>query len=181
MNHPKVFISYSHDSPPHDRQVFELAGRLRSDGIDCLIDQYEPAPASGWPNWMERRIREAEFILIVCTETYLRRFNDEEAPDKGLGVCWEANIIKNCLYGQKLDNHKFIPIFFSDTNRKYIPIELQGYSHYQVSSPDGYDELYRRLTNQPKVTIPELKELRSLPPLERQTDFFPGIPLHNLP
>jgi hypothetical protein len=39
----------------------------------------------------------------------------------------------------------------------------------------------RRLTNQLKVTIPELKELRSLPRLECQTDFFPGIPIHNLP
>jgi hypothetical protein len=46
MNHPQVFISYSHDSPQHDRQVFELAGQLRNEGIDCMIDQYELAPAS---------------------------------------------------------------------------------------------------------------------------------------
>jgi tetratricopeptide (TPR) repeat protein len=181
MNAPKVFISYSHDSPRHDRQVFELAGRLRSEGIDCIIDQYEPAPASGWPLWMEEQITVADYVLMVCTETYNKRVHRKDEPNKGFGVCWEANIIYNYLYIQKLENHKFIPILFSDTDKKHIPIVLQGYTHYLVSAPDGYDELYRRLTNQPKVTIPELKELRSLPPLERQTDFFPGIPIHNLP
>ena len=39
--HPKVFISYSHDSQEHKDRVLSLADRLRSDGIDCNIDQYE--------------------------------------------------------------------------------------------------------------------------------------------
>jgi hypothetical protein len=68
-----------------------------------MIDQYEPTPSSGWPRWMERQIREADFVLIVCTETYYRRVVGQEEPDKGLGVCWEANLIYNCLYRQKLE------------------------------------------------------------------------------
>jgi SEFIR domain len=46
---PKVFISYSHDSPEHEQRVLELAERLRADGINCTIDQYVVAPAEGWP------------------------------------------------------------------------------------------------------------------------------------
>ncbi|MEH2248567.1 SEFIR domain-containing protein [Nostoc sp.] len=38
---PKVFISYSHDSPEHKNQVLILANRLRTEGVDCNIDQYE--------------------------------------------------------------------------------------------------------------------------------------------
>jgi hypothetical protein len=37
---PRVFISYSHDSPEHAQQVLELAERLRKDGTDAQIDQY---------------------------------------------------------------------------------------------------------------------------------------------
>jgi hypothetical protein len=81
MNAPRVFISYSHDSPQHDRQVLGLVDRLRVEGIDCMIDQYEPAPSSGWPRWMERQIREADFVLMVCTETYYRRVVGQEEPD----------------------------------------------------------------------------------------------------
>ena len=49
-NPPKVFISYSHDSSEHKEQVLELSDRLRNDGIDCNIDQYEEfSPPEAWP------------------------------------------------------------------------------------------------------------------------------------
>lgn len=43
--HPRVFISYSHDSPEHADRVLVLADRLVGDGIDCILDQYEESPA----------------------------------------------------------------------------------------------------------------------------------------
>ena len=51
---PKVLISYSHDSPEHQKRVLRLANRLRADGIDCTIDQYVLVPEQGWPHWMEQ-------------------------------------------------------------------------------------------------------------------------------
>jgi hypothetical protein len=41
---PKVFISYSHDTAEHQERVLDLADRLRADGIDAEIDQYNAAP-----------------------------------------------------------------------------------------------------------------------------------------
>ena len=35
-----VFISYSHDSDEHRKQVLALSERLREDGIETLLDQY---------------------------------------------------------------------------------------------------------------------------------------------
>jgi hypothetical protein len=58
---PKVFISYSHDSPAHADRVLALADRLRADGIDRILDQYEPWPAQGSPRWMERQLAAADF------------------------------------------------------------------------------------------------------------------------
>jgi len=46
---PTVFVSYSHDSESHAARVLELAQRLRADGIDCWIDQFEQGPAEGFP------------------------------------------------------------------------------------------------------------------------------------
>ena len=51
---PKVFISYSHDSEAHEDRVLDLANRLREDGIDAEIDQYETSPPEGWPAWCKR-------------------------------------------------------------------------------------------------------------------------------
>ena len=32
---------------------------------------------------MEKKIRDAKFVLFVCTETYLRRVMKEETPGRG--------------------------------------------------------------------------------------------------
>src|SRR5216684_1600876 len=67
---PKVLLSYSHDSLEHENRVLSLADRLRAAGIDANIDQYESHPPEGWPLWMDRQIREADYVLLVCTEAY---------------------------------------------------------------------------------------------------------------
>ena len=63
---PTAFISYSHDSPEHQNCVLTLSNRLRSDGIDTILDQYlESPPSEGWPRWMDRLVRDADFVLSV--------------------------------------------------------------------------------------------------------------------
>ena len=89
----KVFISYSHDSPEHEERVLQLSNRLCNTGVDCNIDQYVESPPKGWSKWMFDQIDEAEFVLVVCTETYNKRFRGKDEPGKGRGVIWEGAII----------------------------------------------------------------------------------------
>ena len=89
----KVFISYSHDSQDHQDKVLELSNRLRSEGIDCILDQYEESPKEGWPRWMDKNIRIADYVLMICTDSYYKRVMGEEEDGVGLGVCWEGNLI----------------------------------------------------------------------------------------
>jgi hypothetical protein len=77
MEPKKVFISYSHDSPEHARRVLALSDRLREDGVDSHIDQYDVSPPEGWPRWMLKRVKWADFVLVVCTVTYNQRFTGE--------------------------------------------------------------------------------------------------------
>jgi TIR domain-containing protein len=94
-----LFTSYSHDSPEHEQHVLALSDRLRKDGIDANLDQYEQAPPDGWPFWMENQVRDSRFVLVVSSATYLRRVERREEPSKGHGVVWESNIIYNIKYG----------------------------------------------------------------------------------
>ncbi len=175
----KVFISYTHDSAEHMDRVLALSNRLRSEGIDCCIDQYQQSPAEGWPLWCERQVEKSDFVLVACTETYPRRFKGEEALGVGLGGTWEGHIITQELYNAQGKNSKFIPIIFFQEDAAHIPVILQGATRYAV--PDEYEPLYRRLTQQPLVTMPPLgsvkqmparAELPSLPELERRQDFL---------
>jgi SEFIR domain len=43
---PKVFISYSQDSPEHNDRVRELSNRLINEGIHCYIDQSDESIAN---------------------------------------------------------------------------------------------------------------------------------------
>jgi hypothetical protein len=121
---PKVLISYSHDSPEHAQRVLELANRLRADGIDCTIDQYLVVPEEGWPLWMERQIRDSNFVLIVCTETYYQRVMGKEGPGKGLGVRWEGDLIYQSIYHAGTTDTKFIPVLFEGGSPSHIPAPL---------------------------------------------------------
>jgi tetratricopeptide (TPR) repeat protein len=163
---PKVFISYSWDSEAHQNRVLDLANRLRRDGIDCNIDLYETSPQVGWPRWMSHQINKAQFVLVVCTETYQKRFTGQEELGKGKGVNWEGTIINQYLYDQ-IDNNKFSPVIFAPQDAPYIPVELRRIT-FHVLDEQGYERLYRQLTAQPLNKKPEIGSIRLLPPLEEK-------------
>ena len=158
----KVFISYSWDSEDHKDRVLALANTLRNPwGIETDIDQYVRAkppftPSQGWDLWMEKRIEWAEFVLIVCTETYQRRFRGDEEPGIGRGSTWEGTIIRQHLYNNQLVCTKFIPVVFSSQDLNHIPIIFNGNDKYILEDEKSFGELCYRLNNKPVVTMPEV-------------------------
>lgn len=160
---PKVLVSYSHDSPEHMARVLALSDRLRAEGIDSQVDQYETSPPEGWPRWTWNQVEWANFVLVACTATYNRRFRGQEEQGKGHGVNWEGVVITQDLYDAAARNTKFIPIVFSEEDAAYIPVILRGTTFYVVSTEEGYEALYRHVTNQPRTLKPGLGRLRPLP------------------
>lgn len=164
MRNPKIFISYSHDSIAHSKRVRLLADRLRGSSLDCMIDQYEQAPAAGWPRWMDAQVEEADFVLVVCTPAYYRKAMGQDPPGTGHGVIFESLLIVQDLYDAAMRNEKFIPVLFEDLDLKQILRPLRGYTRYRVDTQDGYESLLRHLTGQPRIVMPELGALPVLPP-----------------
>src|SRR6266487_4455743 len=163
MHPPIVFISYSHDSPEYADRVLALSDHLRTDGIDCILDQYEDSPPEGFPRWMDRQIRAADFVLMICTPTYYRRVMGEEEPGTGHGVAWESTLIYQYIYNAGTSNTRFIPVLLEGVYASDIPVPWQGVKHYRPATTDGYEDLYRRLTEQPLTPKPALGTRRTLP------------------
>jgi len=160
---PRVFISYSHDSPEHAQHVLELAERLRKDGVDAQLDQYVAGtPPEGWPRWMLNQLDWADFVLMVCTETYYRRFRGHEEPGKGKGADWEGNLITLETYDAKSTTTKFVPVLFDGQNERFIPEPLRGHTQYLLNSEENYTKLYAFLTGQAGATPGELGSLKAL-------------------
>lgn len=160
---PRVFISYSHDSDAHRRQVLELCELLRSKGVDAWVDQYleHDPPEIGWPDWCEQEITRAAFVLCVFTETYRRRYDRTEEPGTGLGVTWEGFVIRSAVYLNGARNRKFIPLLLGDAPETLLPDTLRVHGFYRY--PAAFGKLYSRLTRQ-AVAIPG-----ELGPIEKVT------------
>jgi hypothetical protein len=180
-NPTKVFISYSWDSEEHKEEVLRLANTLRNPwGIETDLDQYVRAkhpytPAQGWDIWMEKKIEWAEFALVVCTETYKRRFRGDEEPGIGRGVTWEGTIIRQTLYNEQLRDTKFIPVVFSAQDLDCVPIILNGHDKYIIEDAQSFKELCYRLRKEPTVTMPDVARAKLQPPPE------PKFLLHSEP
>jgi hypothetical protein len=169
---PTVFISYSHDSKEHQDRVLKLANKLRGEGIDCALDQYQDSPAEGWPKWMNRGVKKSDFVIVICTKTYYNRVMGDD--EKGMGIKWESTLIYQQLYNAGANNTKFIPIIFEDGEFENIPEPLQGATFYNVDDQDAFDKLYWRLRGV-KTEKPKLGKLRELPEKERKTLFISGF------
>jgi len=152
MNAKTLFISYSHDSEEHRERVLALSQRLRADGINTLLDQYvNGSPPQGWPRWMLDQVDAADNVLVVCTETYYRRFRGHEQPGKGKGADWEGALITQELYDSSSRTSKFVPVFFTAPFENWIPEPLRSRTYYALTSESDYLRLYDFLLDQAGV------------------------------
>ncbi|MDC0669742.1 SEFIR domain-containing protein [Nannocystis radixulma] len=162
MGSPRVLISYSHDSEHHRESVLQFAQQLRAWGIDAALDRFNPVPTEGWPRWMMAQVREADFVVLVCTRNYRGRFEGSFESGEGKGVAFEGLLAIQHLYEAHAINTKFIPVSFTGAEEDAIPLVLRPYVRYVL--PDQFEALYRHLTGQPEVVAAPLGPRRVLPP-----------------
>lgn len=150
---PKVFISYAWEDAFFSEKVLNFSNKLRKNGIDATIDQYEENPDMGWPIWMENQIESSDYVLVISTKTYLEKFKQVQ---NGKGVSWEISSIYQSLYNLKGHNNKFIPIVFSESEKEFVVKALQPYTIYNIEAQ--FDKLKNRLLGIPNVIKPPVIE-----------------------
>ncbi|WP_167597146.1 toll/interleukin-1 receptor domain-containing protein [Leeuwenhoekiella sp. ZYFB001] len=153
MSIPKVFVSYSHDSLDHKKWVNELATKMRNNGIDAILDQWDLMPGGDLPHFMETNLENSDYILMICSEVYVKKANE----GKG-GVGYEKMIITSNLL-QNIDQNKIIPII-RQSGTSVIPTFLKTklYLDFSKSSQFEYsfDELIRTVHNSPLLKKPKV-------------------------
>jgi TIR domain len=160
----KCVILYASEEANHSQKVelLKLADRLNSDGVDTEIDLYHDSPDEGWNVWMERMV-ESRTILVACTPLYRERFDLNDSSGAG-GVGYEARLVRERLKRNMGSNRDVIPVILEGTDRAFIPRILADVTFYQVSTDDGYEHLYARLTGRQIHRKPPLGAVRELHP-----------------
>lgn len=153
MSIPKVFISYSHDTLEHKKWILELATRMRNNGIDATIDQWELKPGDDLPHFMETHLASADKVIMVCTENYVAKANSGTG-----GVGYEKMIITSNLLS-RMDENKIIPII-RQVSTKDTPTFLKTKLFIDFSKDDqhefSFDELIRTIHGSPLYKKPEI-------------------------
>ena len=114
-NIPTVFISYSHDSKVHKQWVLELAQKLRQNGVDIIIDQWDLDPGDDAVKFMEYWVQNSDRVLMICTEPYVNKVNEGEG-----GAGYEATIVTQELV-RNSGTKKFIPIIRQSQGSYVLP------------------------------------------------------------
>lgn len=163
---PKVFISYSHESPEHKRWISELAARLRHNGIDAILDQWDLGLGDDITRFMERGIVDADRVLVICTDQYVKKANADEG-----GVGYERMIV-NAELVRNLGTDKFIPIIRQASGKEKTPTFLGTRVYADFTNDNQFDteceKLIRELHEMPIVEKPPLGE-SSFPSVELDT------------
>lgn len=139
---PKAFISYSWDNDEHRDWVRALATRLRGEGVDVTLDQWHLAPGDPLPEFMERGVRENDFVLLVCTPNFKTRADDRKG-----GVGYEGNIMTGELF-LKYNHRKFIPVLRHSDWAEAAPDWLRAKRYIDLTDSrlnQNFEELVRTL------------------------------------
>jgi len=155
MSHtpPRVFISYSQHTAEHKEWVLNFATTLRNRGIDAILDQWDLIPGDDLAHFMETNLADVDYILMICTETYVQKANEGTG-----GVGYEKMIITSTLLNS-IDNNKIIPIIRQKASNN-VPTFLKTKLYIDFSKDKdieyNFDTLIRRLLNAPLYEKPEI-------------------------
>ena len=133
---PKAFISYSWEDDDHRAWVRELATRLRADGIETTIDQWDAVPGDQLPAFMESAIRSNDYVLIVCTPK-----NKQKSDNRQGGVGYEGDIMTAEVFGTA-NHRKFIPVLRKGAWSESAPTWVGGKYFIDLSASPYSEENY---------------------------------------
>ena len=158
---PKVFISYSHDTPEHKRWVSELSTKLHRKGVNVILDQWDLRLDDDVTQFMERGIKDSNKVLVICTDSYVRKANAGEG-----GVGYEPMIVTRKLV-EDVGTNKFILIAHQTLGGDKTPSFLGAQVYIDLPDEDQFDEKFNELLREclpvlvvQKMSIPHIVSLR---------------------
>ncbi|MBV9833144.1 MAG: toll/interleukin-1 receptor domain-containing protein, partial [Alphaproteobacteria bacterium] len=117
---PICFISYARETDEHHKWVEGLASDLDSKGVDVRFDEWDVGPGDSVIQFMEKSLREANFVLMICTPLFAEKANE------GIGgVGYEKGIVASGILLKLSKNKKFIPVLRAGSIEQSVPYYLQ--------------------------------------------------------
>ncbi len=155
---PKVFISYCWSSPAHSDWILKCAEKLRADGVDVILDQWDLVAGQDKNVFMEKMVTDdsVTHVLVFSDKQYA-----EKANKRAGGVGTESQIMSRKVY-ESVNQSKFLPLVmeWQESGEPYLPEFFQSRIWFDFSTPekvnDSWEHLIRHLNGKPLHVKPPL-------------------------
>jgi len=145
---PTCFVSYSRESSEHEAWVVRLVRDLFANGVEVTVD-LGLRPGASLTHYMEKAVRESDFVPIVCTPVYAHRANNRLG-----GVGYETAIVTGEIFASA-PAHKFVPLLRRGAPSESLPTYLRDRLAIDFRADRQYrralTELVRHLWNRPAL------------------------------
>ena len=125
-------------------------------------------PGDNFTQFMEVGVRDLDWVLVICTDNYVRKANNREG-----GVGYEVQIVTAQLV-ENLGIDKFIPIIRQASGQEKMPTFLGGRVYIDFTDDsqfnEKFDELLHKLYDVPIVEKPPLGEKPSFAKLSSEQE-----------
>lgn len=133
---PKCFISYSHDSEAHKKWVSTLSKRLRENGVNAILDQWDVRLGSDLPSFMEGGLTKADRVICICSDEYVSKANAGSG-----GVGYEKMILTSELM-RNINSEKIIPLIRNNNKSEVTPVFLLTKLYINFRDEADYEESF---------------------------------------
>jgi hypothetical protein len=164
----KIAVSYARTPERHKVWVMEFASRLKTDGVEVVIDDWKLKPGDDVNVFMEKFVNDEtiDHVLIICNKDYTEKADRRGEKPSGVGT--ESTVISAKLYREAQQN-KFIPVIAenNENGTPLVPTYLDGRYYVNLSNDDVFEEEYEKL-----MKLIHGKELHPEPPLGRLPSYI---------
>jgi hypothetical protein len=141
-----------------------LADRLQRNGVSTSLDQWDVLAGMDVTSYMETRIRESDFVVLICTPTFAKKADS----NKG-GVGYEKAIVTGEVFQGTASDKKFIPVLRAGNPARSLPsyLKSRAYIDFRDNSQfeSSFEMLLRHVFASPKYPRPEIGTPPFLPAL----------------
>ncbi|MCD0443658.1 toll/interleukin-1 receptor domain-containing protein [Glycomyces sp. A-F 0318] len=141
VNAPRVFVSYSWGPADHQSWVLALATRLRSNGIDAVLDRWDTELGSDLSLFMERAADPGCRVLAIVSTQYVQKADAAEG-----GVGYERRVITPSLM-KGLRENRIVPILRNNPEKE-LPRFLGAAKYIDFDDDERFEENYLELLHE---------------------------------
>lgn len=154
---PTVFISYRQTSDTERQRVRAFAARLRSSGIEVILDQffledYPGGPNDGWDKWSSDRALNTSNVIVIGSESWFQCFDKTHPAGTGFGTACEADDIRHRVYEANGIVETIRIVLFDDRDAQHISPKLKRYHRFHTDR--DFDHIIRWLDGTASTSTP---------------------------